>query len=145
MRNQALAAAGLALSLTACSTAAAAGAAPAASSRRETVTPLADEPVTNVPGKRLVSLIVDYPPGAKSLPHRHAASAFIYAYVLSGEIRSAVNDEPARVYRPGEGWFEKPGAHHAISENASDTKPARLLAIFLVDENDKPLTTPDAH
>ena len=140
MRNQVLAAAGLALSLTACG---AAAAAPPASSRHETVIPLADEPVTNVPGKRLVSLIVDYPPGAKSLPHRHAGSAFIYAYVLSGEIRSAVNDEPARVYRPGEGWFERPGAHHVISENASDTKPARLLAIFLVDETDKQLTTPD--
>jgi quercetin dioxygenase-like cupin family protein len=107
MRNQVLAGAGLALSLTA----GGAAAAPPASSRHETVIPLADEPVTNVPGKRLVLLIVDYPPGAKSLPHRHAASAFIYAYVLSGEIRSAVNDEPARVYRPGEGWFEKPGAH----------------------------------
>ena len=141
MRNQVLAAAGLALSLTACR----ATVAPAASSRYETVIPLADEPVTNVPGKRLVSLIVDYPPGAKSLPHRHAGSAFIYAYVLSGEIRSAVNDEPARVYRPGEGWFEKPGAHHVMSENASDTRPARLLAIFLVDETDKQLTTPDGH
>ena len=122
MRNQVLAAAALAVSLTACG----AAAAPPASSRHETVIPLADEPVTNVPGKRLVSLIVDYPPGAKSLPHRHAGSAFIYAYVLSGEIRSKVNDEPARVYRPGEGWFEKPGAHHVISENVSDTKPARL-------------------
>ena len=141
MRNQVLAAAGLALSLTACC----AAVAPAVSSRHETVIPLADEPVTNVPGKRLVSLIVDYPPGAKSLPHRHAGSAFIYAYVLSGEIRSAVNDEPARVYRQGEGWFEKPGAHHVMSENVSDTKPARLLAIFLVDEADKQLTTPDSH
>jgi quercetin dioxygenase-like cupin family protein len=141
MRNQVLAAAGLALSLTACS----AAAAPPASSGHETVIPLADEPVTNVPGKRLVSLIVDYPPGAKSLPHRHAGSAFIYAYVPSGEIRSAVNDEPARIYRPGEGWFEKPGAHHVMSENVSDTKPARLLAIFLVDETDKQLTTPDSH
>jgi len=141
MRNQALATAGLALSLAACS----ATAAPPASSRHETIIPLADEPVTNVPGKRLVSLIVDYPPGAKSLPHRHAGSAFIYAYVLSGEIRSSVNDEPARVYRPGESWFEKPGAHHVMSENVSDTKPARLLVIFVVDETDKQLTTPDSH
>ena len=141
MKNQVLAPATLALSLAVGS----AAAAPPASSPRETVIPLADEPVTNVPGKRLVSLIVDYPPGAKSPPHRHAASAFIYAYVLSGEIRSAVNDEPARVYRQGEGWFEKPGAHHVMSENASDTRPARLLAIFLVDETDKQLTTPDGH
>jgi quercetin dioxygenase-like cupin family protein len=141
MRNQVLAAAGLALGL-AFSRAAAA---PPASSLHETVRPLANEPVTNVPGKRLVSLIVDYPPGAKSLPHRHAGSAFIYAYVVSGEIRSAVDDQSARVYRPGEGWFEKPGAHHVTSENASDTQPARLLAVFLVDENDNQLTTPDGH
>src|SRR5262252_9598944 len=110
MRNQVLATAGLTLSLSLAVSSAAA--APPASSRHETVVPLADEPVTNVPGKRLVTLIVEYPPGAKSLPHRHAGSAFIYAYVLSGEIRSAVNDEPARVYRPGDSWFEKPGAHH---------------------------------
>jgi quercetin dioxygenase-like cupin family protein len=141
MRNQVFAAAGLALSLTVSS----AAAEPPASSSHETVILLADEPVTNVPGKRLVSLIVEYPPGARSLPHRHAGSAFIYAHVLSGEIRSAVNDEPARVYRTGEGWFEKPGAHHVMSENASDTRPARLLVIFLVDETDKQLTTPDVH
>ena len=72
--------------------------------------------------KRLVSLIVDYPPGASSASHRHARSAFIYAYVLSGEIRSAVDDEPARVYRAGESWFESPGAHHRVSANASDSQ-----------------------
>jgi hypothetical protein len=55
---------------------------------RETVTIVANEPIPNVPGKRLISLIVDYPPGASSTPHRHARSAFIYAYVLSGEVRS---------------------------------------------------------
>lgn len=141
MRNEALAAAGLILSVTIAS----AAAAPRASSRQETITPVADAPITNIPGKRLVALVVEYPPGAKSLPHRHAGSAFIYAYVLSGEIRSAVNDEPLRVFRPGDSWFEKPGAHHAMSENASDTTPARLLAVFVVDENDKPLTIPDTH
>jgi quercetin dioxygenase-like cupin family protein len=88
-------------------------------------------------------LIVDYPPGASSAPHRHARSAFIYAYVLSGEIRSKVDDEPARVYRPGESWFESPGAHHRVSANASDTEPARLLAVFIVDAADEELTSPD--
>jgi quercetin dioxygenase-like cupin family protein len=112
-------------------------------SPHETVTPLAAQPIANIPGKRLVSVIVDYPPGATSLPHRHAGSAFIYAYVVSGEIRSAVDGEPARVFRAGEGWFERPGAHHVVSENASDSQPARLLAIFIVDEQDKQLTTPD--
>ncbi len=113
--------------------------------QRETVTPLADEPIPNVPGKHLVSVVVEYPPGASSVPHRHAGSAFIYAYVLSGEVRSQVDDGPARVYRAGEVWFENPGAHHRVSANASDTRPARLLAVFVVDAADRPLTTPDAH
>lgn len=115
----------------------------AGSSQHETVTPVANEPIANVPGKRLVSVVVDYPPGAKSLAHRHAPSAFIYAHVLSGRIRSAVDDQPARVYGVGEGWFEKPGAHHLVSENASDTQPARLLAVFVVDANETQLTIPD--
>src|SRR5688572_4587223 len=111
---------------------------------RETVTVVANEPIPNLPGKRLISNVVDYRPGAASVPHRHAPSAFIYAYVLSGEVRSQVDDEPARVYRAGEMWFEKPGAHHRVSENASDTEPARLLAVFIVDAVDSKLTTPDS-
>ena len=110
---------------------------------RETATVAADEPIPNWPGKRLVSHIVDYPPGASSAPHRHARSAFIYAYVLSGEIRSQVDEEPARVYRPGETWFESPGAHHRVSANASDTEPARLLAVLIVDAADEQLVIPD--
>ena len=110
---------------------------------RETVTVSVDQQIPNAPGKRLVSLIVDYPPGGSSAAHYHARSAFIYAYVLSGEIRSQVDDEPARVYRPGEAWVESPGAHHRVSENASDSEPARLLAVFIVDTADEQLTTPD--
>ncbi len=110
---------------------------------RETETVVADQPIPNLPGKRLVSVIVDYPPGVRSLAHRHAASAFIYAYVLSGEIRSAVNDEPARIYRTGESWFESPGSHHRVSANASDTASARLLAVFIIDDSDEQLTFPD--
>jgi quercetin dioxygenase-like cupin family protein len=112
---------------------------------RETVTVAADKSIPNLPGKRLVSLIVDYPPGASSDAHRHARSAFIYAYVLLGEVRSAVDGEPARVYRAGESWFESPGAYHRVSANASDTEPARLLAVFVVDAADEELTIPDSH
>lgn len=111
---------------------------------RETVTLAADQAIPNVPGKRLVSYIVDYPPGASSASHRHAGSAFIYAYVLSGEIRSKVNDGQAQVYRTGQMWFEEPGSHHQVSANASDTRPAKLLAVFIVDEEDRNHTVPDA-
>jgi quercetin dioxygenase-like cupin family protein len=115
----------------------------ACAQQRETVTPQFRHALPNAPGKSLIAVTVDYPPGAKSGPHTHAKSAFIYGYVVSGEIRSQVDDEPAKVYRAGEAFYEMPGAHHKISENASDSEPARLLAVFVVDANETTLTTPD--
>jgi quercetin dioxygenase-like cupin family protein len=109
----------------------------------EQVKPVFEQAIPNIPGKRLVALVVSYPPGGKSPSHRHAGSAFIYAHVLSGAIRSQVNDEPAKVYRVGEGFYETPGSRHKVSENASDREPASLLAVFVVDSEDNPLTTPD--
>jgi len=97
----------------------------------------------NVPGKSLVAVEVSYPPGGASAAHHHARSAFIYAYVVSGAIQSQVDDGPARVYKAGESFYEVPGAHHRISRNASKTQPAKLLAVFVVDTGDQPLTTPD--
>lgn len=119
------------------------GASPASSQNREQVRAVFDHALPNAAGKRMVALVVSYPPGAKSLAHRHAASAFIYAYVLSGAIRSQVGDEPAKVYHAGEGFYEMPGSHHEISENASEKEPASLLAVFVVDSTDGSLTTPD--
>ena len=101
-----------------------------------------NQSIPNLPGKSLVAVEVDYPPGSASLPHKHAKSAFIYAYVLSGSIESKVNDGETRVYHAGESWSESPGAIHRISRNASKTQPAKLLAIFVVDTDDKELTTP---
>jgi quercetin dioxygenase-like cupin family protein len=109
----------------------------------EQVKPVFEHVIPNTEGKSMIAVVVTYPPGAKSPAHRHARSAFIYAYVLSGAIRSQVDDAPAKVYRVGEGFYELPGSHHRISENASDRDPASLLAIFVVDSKDNPLTTPD--
>ena len=82
--------------------------------------------IPNIAGKSLIAFVVDYPPGGASAPHIHAKSSFIYAYVVSGQIESKVND----------------GASNPISRNASKTKPAKLLAVFVVDTDDKELTTP---
>jgi quercetin dioxygenase-like cupin family protein len=109
----------------------------------EQVKPVFEHIIPNAEGKSMVAVVVTYPPGAKSPAHHHARSAFIYAYVLSGAIRSQVGDEPAKVYKAGEGFYEMPGSHHRISENASDKDPASLLAVFVVDSKDNPLTTPD--
>src|ERR1700688_3912882 len=99
--------------------------------------------ISNVPGKSLVAVEVSYPPGGASAPHHHSDSAFIYAYVVSGQIASQIEGQPEHIYRAGECWYETPGAHHLISRNASNTKPAKLLAVFVVDTGDNALTTPD--
>ena len=52
-------------------------------------------------------------------------------------------ETPARVYKAGEAWAEQPGDHHKVSANASTTKPARLLAIFVVDTSEKEILFPD--
>ena len=108
----------------------------------ETVTPTFEQNIPNIPGKSVRAVVVDYAPGGASLPHIHAKSAFIFAYVLSGEIESKVNNEPTRIYRPGESFYETPGSSHLVSRNASKSEPAKLLAVFIVDTDDKELTTP---
>lgn len=95
--------------------------------------PVFSEKLPNVPGKTLTGVLVKYAPGGKSASHAHAGS--VYAYVLSGKIRSENSvTGPVRVYSAGEGFFEPPGSTHSISENASDSEPASLLAIFVADD-----------
>jgi len=108
----------------------------------EKVTPAFRQAIPNIPGKSLIAVVVDYAPGAASRPHAHAKSAFIYAYVLSGAIESRVDDGPAQVLHAGESFYEPPGARHVVSRNASTTEPAKLLAVFVLDTGDAPLTTP---
>ena len=120
-------------------TAVALGASPGLAQNLEEVKVVFEHAIPNIKGKRLVAQVVSYPPGGKSLPHHHAPSAFIYARVLSGTIRSQVGDEPVKVYKVGESFHEPPGSHHRISENASDRDPASLLAVIVVDSDDNPL------
>lgn len=113
------------------------------SAPRETVAPAFANPIANVPGKSLIAAVVTYPPGGKTPSHAHAKSAFVTGYVLSGAIRSQVDGGPIQVFKAGESWSEQPGARHVVSENASATEPAKLLAIFVVDTGETELTTID--
>lgn len=135
----------LAASTTVVTTPPPAGTATVGSAPRETVAPAFANPIANIPGKSLVAAVVTYPPGGKTPSHSHAKSAFITGYVLSGAIRSQVDDGSVQVFKAGESWSEKPGAHHVVSENASATEPATLLAIFVVDTAETELTTVDRH
>ena len=115
-------------------------AAPALAQPKSEVRPVLSQALPNVPGQTLTSVLVSYPPGGKSGSHRHAGSVF--AYVLSGHIRSQVSTlGPVKIYGPGDSFFEAPGATHMVSENASETEPASLLAVFVAPDG-ATLTTP---
>lgn len=106
------------------------------------VTLVYEHELPNVPGKSIKGVLVEYGPGGFSEGHTHPNSAFIYATVLEGSIRSQVNDGPVKTYKAGESFSEMPGDRHGVSANGSKTKPAKLLAVFVVDTNQKELTYP---
>ncbi|HEU5247881.1 MAG TPA: cupin domain-containing protein [Candidatus Udaeobacter sp.] len=106
------------------------------------ITLVYEHALPNVPGKSIKSVLVEYGPGGSSPAHTHPKSAFIYATVLEGAIRSSVNNGPVVTYHTGQSFSEMPGDLHSVSENASKTEPAKLLAVFVVDTDEKELTTP---
>ena len=111
-------------------------------SKNEKVTLVYQHELPNVPGKSIKGVLVEYGPGGYSAGHTHAKSAFIYGKVLEGAIRSQVNDGPVTIYKAGQSFSELPGDRHNVSTNASQTKPAKLLAMFVVDTNETELTMP---
>lgn len=107
------------------------------------VTQVYQHALPDMPGKSVKGVLVEYGPGGYSPSHRHAKSALIYATVIEGSVRSQLNSGPVKIYRAGENWTELPGTHHGVSANASDALPAKVLAVFIVDDADTVLTIPD--
>ena len=104
------------------------------------VIPLMAQALANAPGQTLTAVTVNYPPGGKSPAHRHPGSVFVY--VVSGKVRSQVSTNgPVKIYSPGDTFFEPQGSTHMISENASDSEPASILAVFVAPTG-AALTTP---
>jgi quercetin dioxygenase-like cupin family protein len=111
-------------------------------SKNAKVTLVFQHELPNCPGKSIKAVLVEYGPGGYSPAHTHPKSAFIYATVLEGAIRSQVNDGPIRTYTAGQSFSEVGGDRHNVSANASKTKPAKLLAVFVVDTNETELVIP---
>ena len=114
----------------------------AADAKPAKVTLVYDHALLQMPGKSIKGVLVEYGPGGANPSHVHARSALIYATVLEGAVLNQINGGPVRVFRKGENFTELPGDFHNISANASATEPATLLAVFVVDTDDKALTTP---
>jgi catalase len=107
----------------------------------ETLRPLLSHALANAAGETFTAVEVDFAPGGSADPHRHG-QAFVYAYVLAGEIRSQLGGEPVRTYRVGDSWFEPPGAHHVLTQNPGLKTPTRLLVVFVAPTG-APLKIPD--
>lgn len=88
--------------------------------------------LSNCPGKTIVGLRVDFPPNAMTPPHRHGGAA-VSAYVFKGSLLNKMNEDSMKVIQEGGSWYEAPGCHHRISNNASATESAVLLASMVVD------------
>jgi quercetin dioxygenase-like cupin family protein len=67
--------------------------------------------------------------GQAGVPHRHPGPAF--GYVLEGEYEWAVDDQPAKVLKVGETFYEPTGCLHRVSKNPSAKGKTRILAVVL--------------
>ncbi len=105
------------------------------------VTALMKQALSDITGREVVMITLDIPPGGGSPAHRHPG-AHIFGYVLEGAYKTRLDDGPETVLTKGQSFYEAPGQLHAVSRNASDTEPAKVLVVTVA-ETGKPLTVPE--
>lgn len=101
--------------------------------------PLMTRDLEGIAGKEMLVLVVEYPPGGVSQPHRHNASVFVY--VLEGSVTMQVAGSAPVTLKPGDTFFEAPGDVHVTSANASSSAPAKFL-VYMVKDKGAPPTVP---
>ena len=102
-----------------------------------TVTELMSKDLTEAPGKEVLMITVDYPPGGKDPIHKHNAHAFLY--VLEGSVVMQVKDGKEVTLTPGQNWYEAPNDIHVVGRNASSTKPAKFLVMLVKNKGEPAL------
>ena len=93
------------------------------------VAPMMQKDIADVPGREMVMITVEYPPGAVEHIHRHDAYAFVY--VLEGSIVEQVRGGKEVTLTPGQTFYEGPDDVHTVGRNLSTTKPAKFVAVLL--------------
>ena len=106
-----------------------------------TVTPLLKHALADVPGREVMVITLDIPPGGGSAPHRHPGH-HVFGYVLEGSYKLKLDQGEEKILNKGQTFYEAPGQLHAVSANASATEPAKVLAV-IVAESGKPVTVPE--
>jgi quercetin dioxygenase-like cupin family protein len=104
---------------------------PAVAAPQPVVTPILTKELVNIPGKEVLMLTVEYPPGGADPVHRHNAHGFIY--VLEGSIVMGVKGGKEVTLTPGQTFYEGPSDIHTVGRNASTTKPAKFLVVLVKD------------
>jgi quercetin dioxygenase-like cupin family protein len=105
------------------------------------VSSLMKQVIADFPGREILMITLDIPPGGGSPPHRHPGH-HIFGYVLEGIYKLKLDQEPERLLTKGQTFYEAPGQLHAVSANGSRSEPAKVLA-FIVAESGKPITVPE--
>jgi quercetin dioxygenase-like cupin family protein len=96
------------------------------------VTPLTSKDLPEFPGKEVLMITVEYPPGSVDPIHRHNAHAFVY--VLEGSIIMQVKGGKEVTLTPGQTFYEGPNDVHVVGRNASSTTPAKFVVFFIKDK-----------
>ncbi len=105
------------------------------------VTALMKKAISECPGHEVTMITLDIPPGGGSPPHRHPGH-HIFGYVLEGTYKIKLDNGPEKTLAQGEAFYEAPGQLHAVSRNASETAPAKILVVVLA-ESGKAVTVPE--
>jgi quercetin dioxygenase-like cupin family protein len=102
--------------------------------QEEKITQLLKKALSDVPGRNVVFITVDYLPGQATKPHKHPGPAV--AYVAEGSVISQLEGEEPITYHKGEFWYEPPYVGHLVSKNASNTQSAKLIVWLLLGDQD---------
>jgi len=103
------------------------------------VTPLTSKDLPDFPGKEVLMITVEYPPGSSDPIHRHNAHAFVY--VLEGSIIMQVKGGKEVTLTPGQTFYEGPDDVHVVGRNASSSKAAKFI-VFLIKNKGAPVVAP---
>ena len=105
------------------------------------VTTVMKEALAEFPGREVIVITLDIPPGGGSPPHRHPGQ-HVFGYVLEGTYKIKIDQGPEMVLTKGQTFHERPGQLHAVSANGSQTDPAKVVA-FMIVESGKPIMVPE--
>jgi quercetin dioxygenase-like cupin family protein len=104
----------------------------AAIAQQAQVTSLMSKALVENPGKEVLMITVDYPPGSSDPIHRHNAQAFVY--VLQGSIVLQLKGGKEVTLTPGQTFYEGPDDIHIVGRNASATEPVKFLVVLIKDK-----------